>query len=103
MQSLLSPYGVYSSQDVDGALARIFGAGVRPLHMERALFDAMLAGWRSQQTARYLKPKSIRANETGVRAFVEHTGCWPWEWCASHVDEYCRGWPARRCVLISSV
>jgi integrase/recombinase XerC len=88
MQRLLSPYGVYSSQDVDGALARIFGAGVRPLHMERALFDAMLAGWRSQQTARYLKPKSIRANETGVRAFVERTGCWPWEWCASHVDEY---------------
>lgn len=88
MQSLVSPHGVYCAEDVDGVLARVFGAGVRPLHFERALTDAMLAGWRSQQTARYLKPKTIRANETGVRAFVEHTACWPWEWRAQHVDEY---------------
>lgn len=82
MQSLASPHGVYCDDDVDGVLARVFGTGVRPLHFERALSDAMLAGWRSQQTARFLKPKTIRANETGVRAFVEHTGCWPWEWRA---------------------
>lgn len=88
MQSLLSQHGVYSPEDVDGALARVFGVGVRPLHLELALFEAMLGGWRSQQTARYLKPKSIRANETGVRSFVEQVGCWPWEWRASHADEY---------------
>jgi integrase/recombinase XerC len=88
MKSLLSPHGVYSAQDVDGALARVFGVGVRPLHIEHAMFDAMLAGWRSQQAARYLKPKTIHANETGVRAFVEQVGCWPWEWRASHADEY---------------
>jgi hypothetical protein len=79
MRSLLSPHGVYLPQDVDGALARIFGAGVRPLHQEGALFEAMLAGWASQQAARYLKPRSIKTNEAGVRAFVEHLGCWPWE------------------------
>lgn len=88
MQSLLSPHGVYSPEDVDGALARVFGVGVRPLHLEQALFEAMLGGWRSQQSARYLKQKSIRANERGVRRFVEHVGCWPWEWRASHADEY---------------
>ncbi len=88
MQSLLSPHGVYSAGDVDGALARVFGAGVRPLHVEAALFDAMLVGWRRQQAARYLKAKTIRANEGGVRRFAEHVGCWPWEWRASHVDEY---------------
>ena len=88
MHGLLSPHGVYSTQDVDGAMTRVFGAGVRPLHLEQALFEAMIAGWRSQQTARYLKPKSIRANESGVRAFQEHTGCWPWEWRALHADEY---------------
>jgi len=84
----LSPHGVYSPQDVDGALARVFGVGVRPLRLEEALFDAMVAGWRSQQTARFLKPKTIRANEAMVRAFVGHVGCWPWEWRASHADEY---------------
>jgi integrase/recombinase XerC len=88
MQSLLSPHGVYAASDVDTALARVFGAGVRPLHMEQALFDAMLSGWRSKQAARYLKPKTIEANESGVRRFADHVGCWPWEWRASHVDEY---------------
>jgi hypothetical protein len=52
MQSLLSPHGVYSPQDVDGVLARVFGAGVRPLRFEQALFEAMLGGRRSQQSAR---------------------------------------------------
>jgi integrase/recombinase XerC len=88
MQSLLSPHGVYSEADVDVALARVFGPGVRPLHMDAAVFDAMLAGWRTQQTARYLKAKTIGANDVGVRRFQEHVGCWPWEWRASHVDEY---------------
>jgi site-specific recombinase XerD len=88
MQSLLSPHGVYTAADVDVALGRVFGVGVRPLRMEAAVFDAMLAGWRSQQTARYLKPKTIAANESGVRRFAEHVGCWPWEWRVSHADEY---------------
>ncbi len=88
MQSLLSDHGVYSAADVDGALARVFGAGVRPLHLERAVFEAMLAGWRSQQAARYLKAQTMRANESGVRRFVEQVGYWPWEWRAQHADEY---------------
>jgi integrase len=88
MQSLLSPDGVYAVADVDAALARVFGVGVRPLHLEQAVFDAMLSGWRSQQVARYIKAKTIEANESGVRRFAEHVGCWPWEWRSSHVDEY---------------
>jgi integrase/recombinase XerC len=88
MQSLLSPHGVYIAADVDLALARVFGAGVRPLRLEPGLFEAMLAGWRGRQAARYLKAKTIRADEVGVRRFEQHVGCWPWEWRASHVDEY---------------
>jgi hypothetical protein len=88
MRSLLSPHGVYSPADVDSVLARVFGAGVRPLHIEEAVFEAMVDGWRAQQTARYLKPKTIQHNERGVRAFVEHIGRFPWEWRASDLDEY---------------
>jgi hypothetical protein len=80
MRSLLSPHGVYSPTDVDAALARVFGPGVRPLHLEEAVFEAMLDGWRAQQTARYLKPKTIQHNERGVRAFIDHVGRFPWEW-----------------------
>ncbi len=88
MQSLLSPHGVYTTGDIDGALARVFGVGVRPLHVESAVFEAMLSGWGSQQTARYLKTRTIRANEAGVRRFIAHVESWPWEWRASDVDEY---------------
>jgi hypothetical protein len=30
--------------EVDAALARLFGEGVRPLRLEEALFDAILSG-----------------------------------------------------------
>ncbi len=79
MRSLLSPHGVYSPTDVDTALARVFGPGVRPLRMEEAVFEAvfeaMLDGWRAQQTARYLKPKTIQHNE--ARRARVHRSRWP--------------------------
>jgi site-specific recombinase XerD len=88
MQILLSPDGVYSPQDVDLALARVFGAGVRPLHLEKALFEAMLDAWAAQMVARYIKPKTVRANLSAARAFAEHSGTWPWRWRAQDADEY---------------
>ncbi len=67
-QRLRSPFGVYSVEDADAALARVFGAGVRPLRLEEALFDAILAGWRAQQSARLLLPETTkRERETVVR------------------------------------
>src|SRR5438477_721656 len=108
MQSLLSPHGVYTTADVDVALGRVFGAGVRPLHMEAALFEAMLAGWRSQQAARYLKAKTIRANEVGVRRFAEHVsvgrgsgGRRMWVSTSRISSRGRSGWRARRCGRIS--
>ena len=65
MRSLLSPHGVYSPEDVDAALARVFGAGVRPLHLEEVVFEAMLTGWASQQAARYLKPQDDQSERGG--------------------------------------
>jgi hypothetical protein len=46
--------------DVDGELARLFGDGVRPLHLEQALFDAILAGWVRQQRARLIDNDEVR-------------------------------------------
>jgi hypothetical protein len=86
MQSLLSPHVVYAPDDVDAALARVFAPGVRPLRVEDALVEAMLAGWRSQQAARLLKAETVRANEATVRALAEATGSWQWR--ASDADEF---------------
>lgn len=85
---LRSPFGVYSPEDAEVALGRVFGAGVRPLHLEQALWEAMLEGWTAQQIARYFKPKTIKANLQAARSFAAFTGRWPWQWHAEDVDAY---------------
>jgi integrase/recombinase XerC len=85
---LRSPFGVYGAEDADLALGRVFGAGVRPLYLEDALWEAMLEGWTAQQVARYFKPKTIKANLQGARSLVAFTGRKPWDWHAEDVDRY---------------
>ena len=46
------PRAGYRLEEVDGVLDRLFGFGVRPLQMEDAMFEAVLAGWRAQQRSR---------------------------------------------------
>ena len=84
--------------DVDAALAGLFGAGVRPLRMEEAVFDAMLAGWRAQQSARHLAESTKRDREHLVRRFRADVERWPWQWRSLDVDEWLEdlGSPPRR-------
>ena len=84
--------------EVDAALARVFGVGVRPLRLEAALFDAILAGWRAQQAARHLAESTKREREATVRRFQREVVRWPWEWRALDVDEWLEdlGGPPRR-------
>ena len=49
--------------------------GVRPLHFEEALFEAILAGWARQQRARMLAPSTIGPRERLVRRLQAHAGC----------------------------
>jgi integrase/recombinase XerC len=70
------------------ALAVVFGEGVRPLRMEEAVFDALLAGWRRQQSARHLSEGTKRHSAAIVRRFRAEVGLWPWEWRALVVDEW---------------
>jgi integrase/recombinase XerC len=74
--------------DVERELARVFGDGVRPLHFEEALFEAILAGWVRQQRARMLAPSTIGSREKLVRRLQVHAGAWPWEWRAEHLEEW---------------
>lgn len=87
-----------SAVDVDAALARLFGDGVRPLRLEETLFDAVLAGWRAQQAARHLAASTKREREALVRRFRADVERWPWEWRALDIDEWLEdlGGPPRR-------
>jgi site-specific recombinase XerD len=74
--------------DVDAALARLFGDGVRPLRLEAALFDALSVGWRRAQGGRHLSQGTKDSREAIVRRFHGHVDRWPWERQPLDVDEW---------------
>jgi integrase/recombinase XerC len=63
-------------------------SGVVQLRPEDAMFEAMLRGWRAQQTARGLRDDTIVPRERLVRRFGEFTNEYPWVWSAGHMDEW---------------
>jgi integrase/recombinase XerC len=63
-------------------------SGVVQLRPQDAMVEAMLRGWRAQQTARGLKEDTIEPRERLVRRFLEFTNEYPWKWGPSHVDEW---------------
>jgi integrase/recombinase XerC len=74
--------------DLDGAAHLELVQGVALLHPEDAVLEAMLRGWRAQQTARGLRAKTIAGRERVVRRFVAFTNDYPWNWKPAHVDEW---------------
>lgn len=63
-------------------------SGVVQLRPEDAMVEAMLSGWRFQQTARGLQETTMAPRERLVRGFVGFTNEYPWSWGPSHVDEW---------------
>ncbi len=74
--------------EVAGAAHMVVVSGAALLRPDAQLFDAMLAGWTAQQTARRLSPATISSAVGLVRRFQEHTGVFPWEWTPAHLDEW---------------
>ena len=52
------------------------------------MFEAMLRGWRAQQTARGLQEDTMAPRERLVRRFLEFTDEYPWQWGPAHVEEW---------------
>jgi len=69
-------------------LDRLFGFGVRPLQIEDAVFEALLAGWRAQQRSRGNKTPTIEAGVRLVRRMCDYAQSWPWQWRALEVEEF---------------
>lgn len=62
--------------------------GVRQLRPEDAMVEAMLRGWRAQQSARGLRADTIAYRERLARRFLGFTNEFPWQWGPAHVDEW---------------
>jgi integrase/recombinase XerC len=74
--------------DLAGAAHLQLVSGVVQLRPEDAMVEAMLKGWRAQQTARGLQEATIVPRERLVRRFIVSTNEYPWQWGSSHVDEW---------------
>ena len=74
--------------DLAGAAHLELVDGVVQLRPEDAMVEAMLRGWRAQQTARGLREDTIEPRERLVRRFVAFTNEYPWQWGPGHVDEW---------------
>ena len=62
--------------------------GVRHLRPEDAMLEAMVRGWRAQQTARGLHADTIGSRERLARRFLAFTNEFPWQRGPVHVDEW---------------
>jgi integrase/recombinase XerC len=74
--------------DLAGAAHLELISGVVQLRPEDATLEAMLRGWRAQQTARGLREDTMVPRERLVRRFVEFTNEYPWHWLPGHLDEW---------------
>src|SRR5258705_10640584 len=63
-------------------------SGVVQVQPQDAMFEAMLRGWKAQQTARGLREDTVDARERLVRRFLAFTNEYPWRWSPGHVDEW---------------
>ena len=78
-------------------------SGVVRLRPQDAMFEAMLAGWRAQQSARGLREELIGSRERLVRRFGEFTAEYPWRWQPSHVDEWSASLTSERHMARSTI
>jgi integrase len=80
--------GLVSGARVAGSAALTLVTGQTRVRPEPALFEAMLAGWRSQQLSRRLTESMIGSRERTVRRFAAFTGGWPWSWTPGQVEQW---------------
>jgi len=74
--------------DLAGAAHLQLVSGVVQLRPEDAMVEAMLKGWRAQQTARGLQEGTMVPRERLVRQFISFTNEYPWRWGPAHVAEW---------------
>jgi integrase/recombinase XerC len=89
--------------DLAGAASLELVCGAVQLRPEDAMFEAMLSGWRAQQTARGLRGDTIGPRERLVRRFGEFTSEYPWGWLPGHMDEWSLHLTAERHLAPSTI
>lgn len=89
--------------DLAGAAHLELVDGVVALHPQDAMLEAMLAGWRAQQSSRGLRKITMARREQLVRRFVAFTNEYPWDWSPAHVDEWSQSLVGERHLAWASI
>jgi site-specific recombinase XerD len=95
--------GAVGARDLTGCAQLELVTGVRQLHPEDAMFEAMLRGFRAQQVARGLRAETVDGRERLVRRFAEATNEYPWNWGPGHVEEWALSLVSERHLSASTV
>lgn len=90
-------------RDLAGAAYLELVSGVVQLRPEDAMLEAMLRGWRAQQTARGLREDTMVPRERTVRRFLAFTDEYPWNWGLGHVEEWTQSLMAERHLAPSTI
>jgi integrase/recombinase XerC len=80
--------GVVRAGELPGSSVSLLPVGVAQLDPERAVFEAMLVGWRVQQASRCLAAVTVEGRESTVRRFAEFTNEYPWRWGPGDLEEF---------------
>jgi len=89
--------------ELAGAAHVEFVSGVVQLRPEDAMVEAMLRGWRAQQSARGLREDTSDARERLMRRFLVFTNEFPWQWGPAHVDEWTLSLTSERHLALSTI
>lgn len=75
-------------EGVPGAAGVHVVAGVGLLQPDEQVFEAMLAGWQTQQRSRYLAEITVSQRLAMLRRFQRFTNAYPWQWTPQDVEEW---------------
>lgn len=95
--------GVAAGLEVAGAAHSVVVAGASLLRPDAQTFEAMIEGWRCQQTSRQLAAATIEAATGVLRRFQSHSGEFPWRWTPAHMEEWLTDLRAVRLLAHSTV
>lgn len=71
-----------------GAASLTLAGEVRHLRPEEAVFEAMLAGWETQQRSRRLAVGTVESRSRLVRRLIEFANEYPWSWSPADVEDW---------------
>lgn len=69
----------------------------------RAVFEAMVEGWRTQRLSRNLSFSTVESGPRVVRQFSEEAGSYPWQWSAADLEAWLAGLREEKALARSTV